>query len=883
MRYLSLLLALSLSAADLRAIDRGSFHSATIDSPWPRGNVTYKGLAVKLMHDGEIAGGICYDTDLLRMSSAWTGGFLRLQKDVMSTRDFRQTRPDGETVGATRRLPGPAIPDPRPRPFGPLPAEIAKYRGLYVNGDDVVLHYSLGPAHLLEHPAFENGAVTRTIHCDNPGPAILLCLGARPQNSNNRELRTDTDHTPSNGAWLSMGFASSNDYLSRKRKLCEIRSDGLPVSKLIDGNGGQYDIDERRVVQLKEPTTIIIDLRTPQKIRSIDSFSWHRDSYSAQAYTLFASLNEEDWTSLASVDTRKHGAGGIHGVSTHAGGGSIGEYRYLKFAFTSQTWLSEIDVHVVEDPPKFQTLPSDPGLKVIGDAKLELTDTEFLLRIPPGESLTKIAMFTGFPSAPSFSPPRELERHCSGGPRRWNQALTTTAERGEDKGPYTRDDIPLPLDNPWKAWFRPGGFDFYPDGDRAALCNIDGDVWTVTGLKEFGQLRWQRVATGLFQALGLTIRGNNIYVLGRDQITKLHDLNGDGETDFYENFNNDVETTWNFHEFAFDLQTDRFGNFYYAKGAPVRNGGRGFDTIAAHHGAIVQVSPDGKSSRVFASGLRAPNGISVRADGQVTSGDNEGSWMPKCRLNLIRKGGFYGVVPTAHRDTPPTHYDPPICWLPKAVDNSGGGQAWVTSDQWGPYKGDLLHLSYGTSMLYHVMHETPGGIPQGGVWRIPVKLPSSAMRARFSSADGQLYICGLRGWQTNAAKDGHSSRIRYTGQAATLPKSMHVKPDGIAITFTAPLDREEAEDPEAYAISQWNYSWTEAYGSRDYSVAKPGEEGQDDLAISAASLSGDGRTVHLKFPVQAVDQMRITIDLLDANGDEVITEIHNTINVVPEE
>ena len=112
---------------------------------------------------------------------------------------------------------------------------------------------------------------------------------------------------------------------------------------------------------------------------------------------------------------------------------------------------------------------------------------------------------------------------------------------------------------------------------------------------------------------------------------------------------------------------------------------------------------------------------------------------------------------------------------------------------------------------------------------------------------------------------------------------MHVKPDGIAITFTAPLDREEAEDPEAYAISQWNYSWTEAYGSRDYSVAKPGEEGQDDLAISAASLSGDGRTVHLKFPVQAVDQMRITIDLLDANGDEVITEIHNTINVVPEE
>ena len=36
---------------------------------------------------------------------------------------------------------------------------------------------------------------------------------------------------------------------------------------------------------------------------------------------------------------------------------------------------------------------------------------------------------------------------------------------------------------------------------------------------------------------------DDIYVLGRDQITRLHDLNGDGEIDFYENFNNDMEVT----------------------------------------------------------------------------------------------------------------------------------------------------------------------------------------------------------------------------------------------------------------------------------------------------------------------------------------------------
>ena len=36
-----------------------------------------------------------------------------------------------------------------------------------------------------------------------------------------------------------------------------------------------------------------------------------------------------------------------------------------------------------------------------------------------------------------------------------------------------------------------------------------------------------------------------MYVLGRDQITRLHDLNADGEADFYENFNNDISNKSN--------------------------------------------------------------------------------------------------------------------------------------------------------------------------------------------------------------------------------------------------------------------------------------------------------------------------------------------------
>jgi glucose/arabinose dehydrogenase len=108
---------------------------------------------------------------------------------------------------------------------------------------------------------------------------------------------------------------------------------------------------------------------------------------------------------------------------------------------------------------------------------------------------------------------------------------------------------------------------------------------------------WKRYAAGLFQALGLKIVDNQVYVLGRDQITRLHDLNNDGEADFYENFNNDMQVTPGFHEFAFDLQTDPDGNFYFSKGGPVNPGGSGWDRSAITTDASSRFQRTDKSSR----------------------------------------------------------------------------------------------------------------------------------------------------------------------------------------------------------------------------------------------------------------------------------------------
>src|SRR4029077_1638585 len=115
----------------------------------------------------------------------------------------------------------------------------------------------------------------------------------------------------------------------------------------------------------------------------------------------------------------------------------------------------------------------------------------------------------------------------------------------------------------------------------------------------------------------------------------------------------------------------------------------------------------------------------------------------------------------------------------------GGGQIWVTSDQWGPFRGELLHESYGRSSLFLVLKESiGGGRMQGGVVKFPLKFTSSVMRARFNKRDGQLYVAGLSEWQSNAGKITGFDRVRYTGKPVYSVSGLKVLPHGVQLTFT---------------------------------------------------------------------------------------------------
>ncbi|MFN7706556.1 MAG: heme-binding protein, partial [bacterium] len=172
----------------------------------------------------------------------------------------------------------------------------------------------------------------------------------------------------------------------------------------------------------------------------------------------------------------------------------------------------------------------------------------------------------------------DLSELTHGGPARWAQSLVTRATIGNSDGPFAVDVLHSPDNNPWLAQLRFTGLDFFDDG-RTALCTWDGDVWIVEGPNAEAEMKWRRIASGMFQPLGLKIVNDKIHLTCRDQLTVLHDLNGDGETDFYECLNNDHQVTEHFHEFAMGLQTDANGDFYYAK-----SGRHALEAVVPHHG-----------------------------------------------------------------------------------------------------------------------------------------------------------------------------------------------------------------------------------------------------------------------------------------------------------
>ncbi len=473
--------------------------------------------------------------------------------------------------------------------------------------------------------------------------------------------------------------------------------------------------------------------------------------------------------------------------------------------------------------------------------------------------------------------PKDLSSLAKGGPPRWPQLVKTQALPGTEEGAFATDVLTHPDGdlNPWGSWMRLTGFDFFADGNRAAVCTWMGDVWTVDAVaaQPLGTLTWRRICTGLFQPLGLKIVNESIFVTCRDQIARLHDLNGDTEIDFIECFNNDQQVTEHFHEFAMGLQTDAKGNFYYAKSACHAR-----PAAVAQHGTLLRVSADGSRTDILASGFRAANGVCLNPDGTFFVTDQEGHWTPKNRINRVHGDGpseFFGNMMSYHAgtDEADTAMRQPLCWITNAFDRSPSELLWVPRNaQWGPLNGALLNLSYGYGKIYTVPFEEKDGVEQGGMCALPMpQFPTGVMRGRFHPGNGQLYGCGMFAWAGNQSQSGGFYRVRYTGQPALQPLGLHFETGLIQVTFSDPLDEATARNASQYSIKAWNLKRSANYGSAHLD--------EHSLSVREATLSADHKSLRLTVPDLCPTMgLEIVCKLRTPSGDSTERVIHGTIH-----
>lgn len=515
-------------------------------------------------------------------------------------------------------------------------------------------------------------------------------------------------------------------------------------------------------------------------------------------------------------------------------------------------------------------------MTVQGSNKIGLKEQDGFLTatIPAAATPLNLAFISGHNSSHIPSSELDLKRFTKGSPSEWQESIPSPIIRGNQDGPFQWDSFAIPRDNPWKSWMRTTGLDFSADGKTAYLCTWDGDVWRVDDIAGESALHanWRRIAAGLFQPLGIKLVNGEIFVTCRNQLVRLHDLNGDGEMDYHEAFNSDHQVTEHFHEFAMGLQVDENGNFYYAKSARHAR-----PPLVAHHGTLLRVSADGSRTDILAKGFRAANGVCRNPDGTFFVTDQEGHWNPMNRINWVVPGdNFYGNMwgYGAPNDSSDEAMEKPLAWVDKGFDRSPSELLWIDSEKWGPLNGKLLNLSYGHGRLEIIPYETLKGQMQGGLSRLPIPdFPTGTMRGRFNQVDGHLYLCGMSAWGTAQMHlPGGFFRIRATGKPSYLPTGLQAKAGRIEIEFSDPLDPVSVSNPqETISVKTWALLRSAEYGSVHYD--------EKALEVSGASLSRDGKTLTIGLPdIEPVWQMSIQYKLKGANGDEVEGEIQNTIH-----
>ncbi|MBX3095456.1 MAG: DUF1080 domain-containing protein [Fimbriimonadaceae bacterium] len=426
---------------------------------------------------------------------------------------------------------------------------------------------------------------------------------------------------------------------------------------------------------------------------------------------------------------------------------------------------------------------------------------------------------------------------------------------------------------------RIGGMDFLPDG-RLVVCTWDevGGVYIVDRVRGLAEHpRVKRIAAGLAEPLGLKVVNGDIYVLQKQELTKLIDHDGDEVIDEYYALANGWGVTDNFHEFAFGL-VHRGHSFYANLATAINPGGSSTQPQNPDRGRVVAIDDRDGSYRFIAAGLRTPNGIGIGYQNRIFISDNQGDWLPSSKILPLIEGAFYGNRSVDPEGTANLEDTPPVVWLPQnEIGNSPSQMTYINN---GPYKGQMLHGDVTHGGLKRVFVEEVDGVLQGCVFRFTQGLMAGINRMDWGP-DGALYVGGI-GSTGNWAQEGKKwfglQKLSYNFESTFEMLKVMPYQNGIGIELTEPLAENLGQDSSFYQVEQWKYVPTAQYGGPKVDSER--------LAVDSVTISHDRKKIFLEvanLKPGHVFYVRVMPSFISTLGHAIwSTEAWYTLNRMPE-
>lgn len=362
-------------------------------------------------------------------------------------------------------------------------------------------------------------------------------------------------------------------------------------------------------------------------------------------------------------------------------------------------------------------------------------------------------------------------------------------------------------------------------GGEIPSANANSAVWIVSGLTgNMSGVAVKKVSDMMRQPAGVVVESGKVYASDRDAFYQIPNLDNPANTATNRTKvigwpTPDAGFTWTqgeqWHQWA-ATPVYYNGKFYAPYGGSIQVGGRSATPpTSSYSGAFVSWNPDGSGGFTkIAGGFRVPNGMTMTPTGQFFVTDNQGSWVPACRFDMIKPNKFYG-----HRQTPPNKanwaeglpYEPPVMWLVDGVHQSASQPLYMEK---GPYAGDFLVGDDNSPGLSRIALDNVNGSFNGSMFFFTGGFSNNAINrlAMHSKEDAILVgtFLAMGDWPGGSVKPVY--RVTFGNVASVMEmRSIHSRQGGIEIVYSQAVDPATAV-PSSFTLSQWHVSRTDVYG-----------------------------------------------------------------------